>query len=188
MPADRNEIRIVPAALEYVDSFRECLDSVARERRWLMTLQAHPPAESREFWKKIIAENAPAFFALSGQQVVGWIDIKPHPEEGVRHRGTLGMGIQHDFRGRGIGARLMEAALAKAKKRGLIRVELTVYASNPVAYALYRKFGFVEEGRMAKGRYLDGRFDDVIHMGLIFPENLPPDAAECAGSTNSKTT
>jgi RimJ/RimL family protein N-acetyltransferase len=175
MSAENNEIRIVPASLEYIDSFRECLDSVARERKWLMTLQAHPPEEVRKFWEETIADDGPAFFAIDQMQVVGWIDIKPHPEEGIRHRGRLGMGVRCDYRGQGIGTKLMEAALAKAKQCGLIRIELTVYASNPVAYAMYRNFGFVEEGRMIKGRYLDGRFDDVIQMGLIFPENVPPE-------------
>ncbi|HZZ28416.1 MAG TPA: GNAT family N-acetyltransferase [Pirellulales bacterium] len=173
MSSEQHEICIVPAALEYVESFRECLDSVARERRWLMSLQAHPPAEAREFWEKIIAEDAPAFFALNGPQVVGWVDIKFFQLEGLRHRGALGMGIHSNYRGQGIGTRLMEAALAKARQRGLMRVDLTVYATNTAAIALYRKLGFIEEGRMVKGRYIDGRFDDVIHMGLIFSENLP---------------
>ena len=29
-----------------------------------------------------------------------------------------------------------------------------------------------------KGRYLNGQFEDVIYMGLIFQENLPRDAAK----------
>jgi len=67
----------------------------------------------------------------------------------------------------------LAAALAKAKEVGLIRVDLTVYAGNTTAIALYRKCGFVEEGRIVKGRFLDGQFDDVIQMGLVFEENLP---------------
>jgi ribosomal protein S18 acetylase RimI-like enzyme len=173
MSSDQIEIRIVPASLEYVEGFRECLSSVAKERRWLMSLEAHPPDETREFWEKQITQNAPAFFALDGHRVVGWLDIKFFEQEGLRHRGTLGMGIHSDYRGQGIGSRLMQAALANAKQSGLLRVDLTVYCSNAAAIALYRKFGFVEEGRMIKGRYLDGRFDDVIYMGLIFEENVP---------------
>ncbi len=138
-----------------------------------MTLQAHPLEQVREYWSKMIAENDPCFFAVDGERVVGWIDIKQHPEEGICHRGRLGMGIHQDYRGRGIGTQLMESALAKARQRGLIRVELTVYDFNAAAIALYRKCGFVEEGRMVKGRYLDGRFEDIINMAVIFPENVP---------------
>ena len=169
-------ICIVPAAAKYLDSFRECLDNVARERKWLGAVQAHPPAEVKEYWGKQIADDAPAFFALDGERVVGFVNIEPHQREGIRHRGHLGMGVHIDYRGRGIGTRLMEAAIAKASQKGLIRVELGVYVSNPAACALYGKFGFVEEGRIVKGRYIDGRFDDIIQMGRIFKENLPPDA------------
>jgi ribosomal protein S18 acetylase RimI-like enzyme len=177
MPTDQSNIAIVPASLDYIASFRDCLDSVARERQWLMTLQAHPLEQVREYWSGMIAANDPCFFAVDGERVVGWIDIRRHPEEGICHRGRLGMGILRDYRGRGIGRRLMEAALTKAKQHGLIRVELTVYDSNVTAIALYRKCGFVEEGRTIKGRYLDERFEDIINMGLIFAENLPADAA-----------
>jgi ribosomal protein S18 acetylase RimI-like enzyme len=178
MPSDQPQIRIVPALLEYVDSFRDCLDSVARERRWLMTLEAHPPEQVREHWASMIADGGVAFYAMDGEQVVGWIDIKPYCEEGIRHRGRLGMGVHRDYRGQSIGSRLMKDALAHARQSGLLRVDLTVYASNTAAIALYRKFGFAEEGRMIKGRYLDGQFEDVIYMGLIFQENLPRDAAK----------
>ncbi len=172
--ADRPQtVRIVPATVELLDSFRECIDSVARERKWLGAVQAHSREETREYWGKHIAEDSPAFFALDGQRVVGFIDIVPQEREGIRHRGQLGMGVHVDYRGRGIGTRLMEAAIGKARARGLIRVDLGVYVSNPKAIALYKKFGFVEEGRIVKGRYLDGRFDDIIQMGLIFEENLP---------------
>ena len=166
-------ISIVPANLERLESFRECLDSVARERRWLMSLQAHSLPECRQYWGSVIAADEPAFFATDGEQVVGWIDIKPNPEQGICHRGRLGMGVLAAYRNQGIGRRLMETALAKAKQSGLIRIDLTVYATNTAAIALYRKLGFVEEGRMIKGRYLDGRFDDILSMGLIFPENVP---------------
>jgi ribosomal protein S18 acetylase RimI-like enzyme len=173
MSVNQNEIRIVPASLDYVEGFRQCLDSVAKERRWLLSLQSHPPEETREFWDKLITQDAPAFFALDANQVVGWIDIKFFDQEGIQHRGTLGMGIEQEYRGQGIGSRLMQAALVKAKQCGLMRVDLIVYCANAAAIALYRKFGFVEEGRMIKGRYLDGRFDDIIQMGRIFEENIP---------------
>jgi GNAT superfamily N-acetyltransferase len=178
MATDQNKIAIVPASQEYLSSFRDCLDSVARERRWLMTLEAHPLEQVREYWSEMFAANDACFFAVDGERVVGWIDIKRHPEEGICHRGRLGMGILRDYRGRGIGTQLMAAALEKAKKNGLMRVELTVYDFNATAVSLYRKSGFVEEGRMIKARYLDGRFEDIINMALIFPENLPAEAAK----------
>ncbi len=166
-------IRIIPASWEHLESFRQCVDSVAHERKWLGAVEAHSPEETREFVGKMIADDASMFFALDCDRVVGFIDIKPNPQEGSRHRGLLGMGVHADFRGRGIGKRLLEAALEKAKRSGLMRIDLCVYGANSAAYALYQRFGFKEEGRMVKGRYIDGEFDDVTQMGLIFDENVP---------------
>ena len=168
------EIRIVPAAIEHIESFHTCLDSVARERSGLAITEAFPMDQTRMFVARNIDDNMPAFFALDGDRVVGWADIRREERPAHHHRGVLGMGVHREYRGRGIGRTLLQAALAKAKEIGLVRVDLTVYAGNTAALALYRNCGFVEEGRMVKGRYLDGRFDDVVHMGLVFEEKLPP--------------
>jgi len=173
MLIDIVQFKIVPATLEHVASFHACLDSVARERSGLAITEAFPLHQTREFVAKNIEDNLPAFFALDAQRVVGWVDIRREERPAHRHRGVLGMGVHKDYRGQGIGRSLLAAALAKAKEVGLIRVDLTVYAGNTTAIALYRKCGFVEEGRIVKGRFLDGQFDDVIQMGLVFEENLP---------------
>ena len=96
MPTDQHEIRIVPASLEYLDSFRDCLDSVARERHWLMTLEAHPLDEVREYWTSVIADGGVAFYALDAEQVVGWIDIMPDTRR--RHPPPWPIGDGHPLR------------------------------------------------------------------------------------------
>ena len=50
---------------------------------------------------------------------------------------------------------------------GLERVELEVFASNARAVALYRRTGFVEEGRRRCARKLDGIYDDILLFGLL---------------------
>lgn len=50
--------------------------------------------------------------------------------------------VHPDHRGRGIGTRLIEAALAKLKKMGIREVELHVDIVKRGAIQLYEKFGF----------------------------------------------
>ena len=83
------------------------------------------------------------------------------------HEGMLGMGLLPDYRGHGLGERLIRAALDAATRAGFERVSLSVYASNTRAMALYRKVGFVLEGTRVRGRKLDGAYDD-IHMMAFF--------------------
>src|SRR5262249_35271697 len=147
--------------------------SVAQERKWLQIVEAFPKETVQAFVAKNLEERCPTVFAVLGERVVGWADVRVDSCESIRHRGILGMGVHKDFRSRGLGQQLLRRVIDGARTRGLMRIDLTVYATNAAAFALYRKLGFTEEGRIIKGRYLDGRFDDVIFMGLIFGENLP---------------
>ena len=116
-----------------------------------------------------IAKNGiPQFFALDGDQFVGWCDAIPgEANVGGAHVARLGTGVAKTHRGRGIGRQLMEVTIARCRELGLEKIELGVYSSNAPAIALYRRFGFVEEGRRIRSRLVDGVYDDVIAMGLF---------------------
>ena len=165
--ASVQNIKIVLIAEEYIEGFHRCLDSVARERRYLAFVQAPPFESAREFVLSNIANNVPQFVALSGNDVVGWCDISPMRREGFTHCGTLGMGVREDFRRLGIGTRLLEQTIGEAREMGLERIELEVFASNAAAIKLYEKAGFVVEGVKEKGRKLDGEYDDLVGMALF---------------------
>ena len=74
----------------------------------------------------------------------------------------FGIGIRKEWRGRGVGEAVLRALLDWATKNPRIeKVSLAVLADKANAIALYRKLGFVEEGRrvpeikVAKGKYVD---------------------------------
>ncbi len=183
MTASGHEIRIVPASQELVESYRECVDAVALERKWLAIAEAFPIEETRRFVAKNMRDGNPAFFAVDTplddyhsalvqpSRVVGWADTRRQEALGAQHRVELGMGVHPDYRRRGLGTRLLQAVIDAVKTAGILRLELSVYSTNPAAHALYKKLGFIEEGRMIKGRYMDGQYDDVIRMAMIFEEN-----------------
>lgn len=77
------------------------------------------------------------------------------------------MGILKSYRGQGIGNQLIAECLRLAKNHGLEKVELEVFADNFPAIRLYEQNGFLEEGRKINARKLDGRYQDVILMGLM---------------------
>lgn len=55
------------------------------------------------------------------------------------------LGVDPDYRGRGIGKMILLAGLSYLKSRGLQAVELTVDSENQEACALYRSVGFKEQ-------------------------------------------
>ena len=82
--------------------------------------------------------------------------------------GEIGMMVAKEWRGRGVGSALMEAAIAWAREEGLHKLSLDVFPHNEAAIALYRKFGFVEEGRRVKQyRRRNGELWDGVEMGLL---------------------
>jgi RimJ/RimL family protein N-acetyltransferase len=164
-------IQIVPIAEEHIESLHRCFDAVARERKYLARVQAPPLESVRQFALKSIESATIRLVALSQEgnqtRVVGWCDISPVEREGFTHRAKLGMGVHKDFRRRGIGTRLINEAIGRAKEKGLERIELGVFASNTPAIKLYEKAGFIIEGVKKKARKLDGVYDDLIQMALF---------------------
>jgi ribosomal protein S18 acetylase RimI-like enzyme len=161
--------RVVPLGREHLSGFHAALDSIAREGRYLAMLQAPPFSRTRRFVLDSLHDGAVHFVALAGRDtVIGWCDLRPKAAVTLRHSAVLGMGVVEEFRGRGVGSRLLAATLARADARGLRRTELVVRADNVAAIALYRRFGFVEEGRCRQ--YL--RFDGVDHDALLMARLL----------------
>ena len=161
------DIVIQPATLEMADSFRQALDVVAREHRYLIFQEAPPLESTRKFIAQVLAKGWSQFYALHEGKVVGWCDVVRDERPGRTHVGRLGIGILPEYRGQKIGARLLAATIADAFEKGLTRIELEVFAANERALALYKKFGFVEEGRQRHAHCLDGAYEDSICMVLL---------------------
>jgi len=99
-----------------------------------------------------------------GGQLVGVIHV-----EATRHGfGEIGMLVRQGWRGRGIGSALLAAAEELARELGLHKLSLEVFAHNDAAIALYRKCGFIEEGRKVRQyRRVSGEQWDTIVMGRL---------------------
>lgn len=78
------------------------------------------------------------------------------------------MGVLKEWRGQGIGRRLISGCLALARPAGLERIELIVYSDNVAAIRLYESAGFIREGRKQQARRIDGICQDELLMALRF--------------------
>jgi len=77
------------------------------------------------------------------------------------------MGVLPEYRGHGLGERLLRATMKDALDKGVERLELEVFASNWPAIGLYRKLGFEEEGRKRSARKIDGKSEDILLMAKL---------------------
>jgi ribosomal protein S18 acetylase RimI-like enzyme len=164
-----NVIEIVPIAQGHIDGFHRALDIVARERRYLAFLEAPPIESTRAFVLDNIKRGSPQFVAVSAAgEVVGWCDVTPLDRPSLAHRGVLGMGLLPQYRGHGIGTRLIQSALVAARAFGLRRVELTVREHNTGAFELYKKTGFEIEGVQRDASLVDGVYEKLMCMAVVF--------------------
>jgi ribosomal protein S18 acetylase RimI-like enzyme len=83
---------------------------------------------------------------------------------------TLGMSVAPDRRQRGIGAALLDAAFGWCRDHGVEKIVLSVYPGNRAAIALYRSFGFVQEGRLSRQSRKSYGDEDEILMGAWIGE------------------
>jgi ribosomal protein S18 acetylase RimI-like enzyme len=162
-----NAIEIVPIAQGHIEGFHRALDIVARERRYLAVLEAPPIESTRAFVLNNIKHGHPQFVAISAGGVVGWCDVKPLDRPIQAHRGVFGMGLLPQFRGQGIGTKLIRSALAASRAYGLRRVELTVREHNTGAIELYKKEGFAIEGVQRDAVLVDGVYENVVCMAIL---------------------
>jgi ribosomal protein S18 acetylase RimI-like enzyme len=147
---EAGDIRTPPAAMLEVRrirladaaSFRECLNHVASESGNL---------------------------AVDDGRVVGWCDIRREEAEAMAHVGLLGMGVHVDYRGHGLGRKLLERCLEHAPRLGLERVGLEVFAGNRPAVALYESMGFRHEGVRRHALKRAGRVEDLVVMAWFAP-------------------
>lgn len=161
-------IEIVPIAQGHIDGFHRALDIVARERRYLAFLEAPPIEATRAFVLDNIKRGHPQFVAVSTGDVVGWCDVTPLSRPSQAHRGVFGVGLLPQFRGQGLGTKLTQSALAAARAFGLHRVELTVREHNTGAIELYKKAGFEIEGVQRDASLVDGVYENIICMAVVF--------------------
>ncbi len=76
--------------------------------------------------------------------------------------------VRRDRRGTGVADALMEALVDWARASQQIeKLGLFVFSTSEAAIALYRKHGFVEEGRSARDiRFEDGSYADTVILGM----------------------
>jgi ribosomal protein S18 acetylase RimI-like enzyme len=167
MKNDRH-VQIRPTRETDAASFREAVNSVAAEKRYIATVDGFSLEQTRTFVKHVVAGSLPQVMAVVEDEVVGFCDIIPNSARGFSHVGRLGMGVRSEWRRQGIGRRLLDACLALARNAGIEKVELEVFSDNVGAVRLYESVGFREEGLKVRGRKLEDRYQDVRLMALWF--------------------
>ncbi len=166
------EYVVRPAGPGDVAPLLDLLEAVAAEGRWIGTETPIDRVARRRQISETVegSERAARFVADAEGALVGnlWMDLRTY---GVA---DLGMLVAQEWRRRGVGSALMEAGVAWAREAGAHKVVLQLWPHNRGALALYRKFGFVQEGLLRR-HYprRNGELWDAVMMGLVLDVDTP---------------
>ncbi len=144
-------------------------------RSFLTWVYPYAERDGISFYERLEGDNENKVFSIitSDKTHIGSIGL--HPISWTNRNAELGILIgEKKYHNKGYGSDSIKTLLEFAfKEMNLHRVYLRVFEFNSRAIACYRKIGFVEEGIQREAHYANGRYWNVIWMGLLKSEFLP---------------
>lgn len=164
-------VAVRPGTVEDLDGCVDLLARVVDEGVWM---GAQPPldrVERRERFAAALAGERTALLVAEAEGAVMGMLTLSVAGYGVAE---FAMCVDAAWRGRGVGGALVDEAVAAAGGLGAHKIALQVWPHNDAALRLYRRHGFVEEGRLRRHyRRRNGELWDAVVMGLVLDESSP---------------
>jgi L-amino acid N-acyltransferase YncA len=137
------------------------------------TYQEKPESPAgRRRWFKHHGDNHPVIVAEVDGQVLGWGSLSPyHARSAYRHTVENSVYVHHRHHRRGIGSRLLEELITRARRAGHRAIIAGIDAGQTTSVALHAKFGFVEVGRLKQVGFKFSRWLDVVYMELLLKKS-----------------
>ena len=140
--------------------------NIARQQGVIETILALPSDRLQQRIERLKGLTSDDHWFVAEQEgaVVGLAGL--HVGQGrLRHSGHVFLFVTHAAQGQGIGTRLLETLLDVADNWLMLRrVELTVFAGNSRAKALYERLGFGVEGLRKMSVISEGQLHDEYLM------------------------
>lgn len=116
-------------------------------------------------------------FGADNERLVGMLGIYRVEQIKAAHIAHIwGVFVRPQWRGQGIAARLLDAAIAHARTlEGIATIQLSANETTPAAQRLYERFGFRVWGVEADALRFDGRSTSEAHMSLSLTKDQTDD-------------
>jgi len=104
------------------------------------------------------------FVATIDTEVVGWVSLNTNETEKLDHTAKLTVGVLEEYRGHGIGSKLMEHGLEWASEHGFEKIYNSVPASNEEGIDFLEDHGWEIEAVREDHYKFDGAYIDEIML------------------------
>lgn len=144
---------------------------VAADGRWVGTEGGFDQDSRAAMYAASLAEPAVHRFLVAvarDGEIVG----SAHTQVASYGVADIAMAIARDWRGLGVGGRMLDALIAEARDLGAHKLSLQVWPHNLRAIRLYASRGFVPEGRLVRHyrRRQTGELWDAVIMSLVLDD------------------
>ena len=164
------EIKFRYPTINDVEIMKNYINKISAEQSFLYLQGFQHTTESETIWlkdklEKISKNQCVYLCGFCNDQLVTCAEIDLGTEA-KSHLGEFGISVALDFRGFGIGEKIMELVIAESIKTmpEIKIINLECFSQNKIAQNLYRKMGFIEYGKLPNGLKRKGQFDDAIYM------------------------
>jgi phosphinothricin acetyltransferase len=160
-------LRIEPACRRHLQAITEIYnDAVVNTTA---TFDSAPRTiEEQEAWMDAHGDRYPIIIASIDVELVGWGSLSAHGDRDCyRNTAEDSVYVRSDFRGRGIGTRILDVLVGEARRSGYHALIARIDAGNEASIALHAAAGFEEVGMLREVGYKFGRWLDVVLMELL---------------------
>jgi L-amino acid N-acyltransferase YncA len=163
MPA----LRVRAAAIADAAAICRIYNEGIQDRVATLETEERTPEERGE-WLQARGPRHPVLVAEGDGGVVGWASLNVfNPRRAYEHVADLSIYVQREWRGQGVGRRLLEAVVARAGELGYHKIVLAAFPWNEAGMRAYARAGFREVGIYREQGRLDGRWVDTVVMEKI---------------------
>lgn len=168
-------MEIRPVSINDAEKFLEMQRKLDSETEYMLLKPEERTSDisyTKQFIEKIIYTRSLLLIAENEKnKPVGYVLAQRSVYKKNQHLAYIVVGILKAYQGVGIGSHFFSLVDEWAKKEKIVRLELTVMATNQPALHLYEKQGFYIEGTRQKSIFQNGFFIDEYFMAKIFNYN-----------------
>ncbi|OLE90852.1 MAG: hypothetical protein AUF79_08130 [Crenarchaeota archaeon 13_1_20CM_2_51_8] len=122
----------------------------------------------REVLDRVEKDEAVNIIADIGDKIVASGGVARGKYSDTHRHGSLGLTVSQEYRGHGIGSRIIQTLVAESRRLGLKSIDVEFLATNKSAERAYKRAGFKKAGIIPSKIFRNGEYFDAMIMARKF--------------------
>ena len=161
-------LNIRPATVDDQQAIMEIYNEAIENTTATFDTDPRTMEKQMDWWAKH-KKNHPVLVAEEKGKITGWASLSPWSDRCAYDTTVeVSVYIHKDFRGRGIGSKLLEIVTLEGGKAGNHTVLSRIAEGNASSIHIHEKFGYKHIGVMKEVGFKFGKFLDVYLMQLVY--------------------